>query len=247
MWTYSTYDQLYHSGIKGQKWGNNRYQLSDGTWTEEGLARRRAREGGDGERKPKRTIGQRIADNKKKKQQTKNLEKARAARAAKKEAELARQQHEADKEKILRSGSAKEVMAYKGELTNQQYNEVLNRLDNEAKLAAKAFKEEKTVWDKLGQTGENIGKATKFAENAISAYNVFAKVVNSMSDTPIPVLNGEKKEVKKVKKAQAQAQEFLKDIKKDVSVDDLKNEVARLSNLSTIEDMAEGNFAKKGK
>ena len=30
-----------HHGTKGQKWGQRRYQNSDGTWTEEGKARRR--------------------------------------------------------------------------------------------------------------------------------------------------------------------------------------------------------------
>lgn len=32
---------IYHWGIKGQKWGTRRYQNPDGTYTEEGLARRR--------------------------------------------------------------------------------------------------------------------------------------------------------------------------------------------------------------
>lgn len=38
--------ELYHSGVKGQKWGRRRYQNPDGTWTEEGKRRRRI---GDGE------------------------------------------------------------------------------------------------------------------------------------------------------------------------------------------------------
>lgn len=33
--------ELYHHGIKDQKWGVRRYQNEDGTYTEEGLARRR--------------------------------------------------------------------------------------------------------------------------------------------------------------------------------------------------------------
>lgn len=42
--------ELYHYGIKNMKWGLQRFQLGDGTWTPEGLARRRAREGyGDDE------------------------------------------------------------------------------------------------------------------------------------------------------------------------------------------------------
>lgn len=34
-------NELYHWGIKGQKWGNRRYQNEDGTYTEEGKIRRR--------------------------------------------------------------------------------------------------------------------------------------------------------------------------------------------------------------
>lgn len=39
MSNYPTY--LIHYGIQGQKWGTRRYQNEDGTWTEEGLKRRR--------------------------------------------------------------------------------------------------------------------------------------------------------------------------------------------------------------
>lgn len=34
-------NELYHYGILGQSWGNRRYQNEDGTYTEEGKARRR--------------------------------------------------------------------------------------------------------------------------------------------------------------------------------------------------------------
>lgn len=47
--------ELYHYGIRNMKWGLNRYQLTDGTWTEEGLERRRAREGFGQKRRSRRT------------------------------------------------------------------------------------------------------------------------------------------------------------------------------------------------
>lgn len=34
-------DELYHYGVKNQRWGTRKYQNEDGTWTEEGKARRR--------------------------------------------------------------------------------------------------------------------------------------------------------------------------------------------------------------
>ncbi len=36
-------NELYHYGVKGMKWGVRNYQNSDGTWTDEGKARRRQR------------------------------------------------------------------------------------------------------------------------------------------------------------------------------------------------------------
>ena len=43
------YDELYHHGIKGQKWGVRRFQKKDGTLTPEGKKQDRSR---DSERKP---------------------------------------------------------------------------------------------------------------------------------------------------------------------------------------------------
>lgn len=45
---------LQHDGKKGMQWGERRYQNEDGTWTELGLARRRAERAGLSERERKR-------------------------------------------------------------------------------------------------------------------------------------------------------------------------------------------------
>ena len=44
MWTYNYSNELYHHGVKGQKWGVRRYQNSDGSLTSEGIKRQEINE-----------------------------------------------------------------------------------------------------------------------------------------------------------------------------------------------------------
>lgn len=44
MWYVINSDDLYHHGIKGQKWGKRRFQNEDGSLTPEGMARYRRKE-----------------------------------------------------------------------------------------------------------------------------------------------------------------------------------------------------------
>ena len=74
-------DYLAHHGIRGMKHGRNRYQNEDGTWTEEGLRRRRQREG-FGEGKEERKAAKAAA----------RTEKKEARKAARAEAKAAYQE-----------------------------------------------------------------------------------------------------------------------------------------------------------
>ena len=66
-------DYLAHHGIRGMKHGRNRYQNPDGSWTEEGLARRKKREGW-GEKRAERKAAR--AERKKERQEKRAEQKA---------------------------------------------------------------------------------------------------------------------------------------------------------------------------
>ncbi|MBP5564543.1 MAG: hypothetical protein J6X45_02335, partial [Lachnospiraceae bacterium] len=108
---------LAHHGILGQKWGDQNgppYPLDPGKhsarekkagWMQSLKAKHKAK--------------------KLKKKRMKALDKARKAKIEKAKQEKIKQEYEEKKQKILRSGSAKEVAKYKGEMTNQELRDAL--------------------------------------------------------------------------------------------------------------------------
>lgn len=105
------YYTLEHSGTKGMKWGRRLYQNPDGSLTPLGRAHYAKKK--------------READKKRRA----SLEKARAEKQKK-----AVQQ--AEKEKLLRTGTAKDILKYKGELTEQELKGAYARIKAENDLAS---------------------------------------------------------------------------------------------------------------
>ena len=182
--------ELYHSGIKGQKWGVRLYQNPDGSLTPLG----------------------RIRYAKQQKTRRKNLEKARIAKAAKAKSEAdvkaAKEKFEEDKAKAIKSGSATDVLKFKGKLTTQELQTAKTRIDLERQLSDLSAKERKTIVDKVSKVMNGVGTVRDAVEKGISAYNTFAKVYNS--------LNKGNKKLPKIKD---------KDNDKGVSSDDIKKKL----------------------
>ena len=105
------YYTLEHSGTKGMKWGRRLYQNPDGSLTPLGRVRYAKRK--------------READKKRRA----SLEKARAEKTRK-------AAHEAEKQKALKSGSAEDVLKFKGELTEQELKTAAARIRAENDLAS---------------------------------------------------------------------------------------------------------------
>ena len=165
-----TYYEIYHHGTKGQKWGSRLYQNKDGSLTPLG----------------------RIRYAKQQKVRRKNLEKARLAKSAKakeeadkKKAEendeITKEQFEALKKKAVESGSAGDVMKFKGKLTIPELQAAKNRLDLERQLTDLSSKEKKSAVDRIAKAMDKVGTLRIATEKGIDAYNTFSKIYNSLA------------------------------------------------------------------
>lgn len=167
---------LEHHGVKGMKWGVRRYQRSDGSLTVLGKVRYRTDK-----------------DFKTKINRQRSAEKARQARLAKK-------QHEADKERVVKSGSASELLKYKGELTPQEMTNAWNRIQWEQNITGAAAKES-VGKSRVNKAIEKIGDIADDAQTVIKGYNTVANVINAFkTDTLLPkidtnITNGNRKDV----------------------------------------------------
>ena len=133
--------ELYHSGIKGMKWGIRRYQNPDGSLTPAGRQRYLKNP-----RWRKKYLAYKAKE---------ALEKKRAA-------ETKEERHK----RLLESTDANELYKYKNELTTGELKERIERIRTEQDLARYVTKEPtrmekaKAVFDKVADAGD---KAVKFA------------------------------------------------------------------------------------
>lgn len=163
-------NDLYHHGRLGQKWGEQNgppYPLSRQQLSLGGYIQKR---------KEKKAA----------KQREENLKKAREAAAAKR-------QHEANKEKTLRSGSATEILQYQGELTNQELQNALTRINLESQLKGYSAKEMQRNMDRIDRIMKGVQTITNWTKIGTETYNTIARIYNSTEagkKEPWPLVTG---------------------------------------------------------
>lgn len=108
-----------------------------------------------------------------------------------------KRQYEAEKERVLKRGSASEVMRYQGELTNQELQNAVTRLNLETQLINLSKKEIQTKMDKVDSIMKTVKTGTEWAKIGTDTYNTFAKIYNATpegKEKPLTIIGeGEKK------------------------------------------------------
>ena len=132
--------------------------------------------------------------------------------------------YESAKLKALKSGSAADVMKYQGQLTNQELQSAVSRLNMESQLSSMNQKTVKTGWDKISDIASRATSIANAANSAINVYNVVAKINNSLNPKfNLPSLDGG---ASKAAAAEAKMEKWLR-----TATDE--DVVSNLSNMST--------------
>lgn len=221
-------NELKHWGVMGMKWGVRRYQNKDGSLTAAGKNRYGSGESSGGTAKKK-------VSRKVRKQREENLAKARQARTDKKT-------YEEEKQKAIKSGSAADVLKFKGDLTPQEMQSAISRIRWEQDMASISSKELASGKSKVDKAIDVIGKNTTRAVTVARAYNMVANVMNAFMlngklmpkiDTNIDSGNRDqrKKEVKeRQKKKEAETKRAEQEAQKETKQKERAEKKAKTAN-----------------
>jgi hypothetical protein len=157
------------------EWGKRKYQTKNGTWTEEGLRRRRMMESDGG------------SSRKQKKEEAK-AQKA-AAKAERREQKMAAkaEKHEKDKQEALASGDAKKIAKFRNELTDDEVNEAISRINMQTRFAQAKEAQDRVGSDKVKRI---TGTAKDTLNNVVDIYDTTAAIANAtgLLKKELPVL-----------------------------------------------------------
>lgn len=157
-------------------------------------------------------------------------------------------QYEARKKAALSSGSAKEVLKFKGDLTNSELQTVVTRLNYEKQLSQIRDDEIGPVKSRIDSFNETVRKGSetldnvnKFAQKGMDVWNTTAKIVNSLSDADLPVLDGGDSRKKKAEEAKKKREEKEAEERKKFIETAKPHEVVKNFGKLSVDDLSQIN------
>lgn len=128
-----------------------------------------------------------------------------------------KEEYEARKQKAIKSGSASEILKFKGDLTSAEMRSVAERIRWEQDMQNISSKEVSAGKARADKFFSKVDDVTKYANSSIKAYNTFANIFNAFSDREVSlpkistdIDKGNKETRKKEKKEQNKAEEAKK-------------------------------------
>lgn len=219
---------LEHHGIMGQKWGVRRYQPYSVVPRKSGKSGKMI---GAAKKAFNRSGGSSNGKRSAKSNNNKDAYRPGPRKVSKEE-----------KERIIRSGSIKDIKSISGNLDNRELREALDRVDLNRRLNAMDAATKSTGKQRIDKAF-NIAKDVRSkTETAISLYNTGAKIYNTFADEPIRIIGGDnnKQVSKEVKNLinQADAKTVANNLDK-LNASQKQEVMKRLNNERSIREKAE--------
>lgn len=167
--------ELYHHGILGMKWGVRRYQPYPSDYSGSG------KEVGEAAKARKGLRGY-LNRRKERKEAKTFLESERLKAERLLSEELNKQRYEEEKQKALKSGSASDVLKFKGELTVQELQNAAQRIQWEKTLESYAAKDISDSWDKVNKAFEKVKKLNEWTEISMKSANNVEKFLKALDE-----------------------------------------------------------------